>query len=101
MVFSWNLWKFGKKPAYKVFENIDELEIGDNVTVHYRGENFVYEIVEQKIVGDKSIDILEQADASMLTFYTCTPKYTALKRLVYRAKLVDIFDKIHYAEDMK
>ncbi len=101
VVLSGHRWKFGKNPAYKVFENIDELKIGDNVTVHYRGKDFVYKIIEQKIVDDKSIDILEQTNESMLTFYTCTPKYTSFKRLVYRAKLVDIFDKRYYDEDIE
>ena len=41
------------------------------------------------IVNDKNVEILEQTDTPMLTLYTCTPKRTALKRLVYRAQLLD------------
>lgn len=89
VVISGHRWKLGNNPAYKVFEDLDELEIGDYVTLHYQGENFKYKVIEEKIVDDEDVEILEQTDQPILTLYTCTPKRTALRRLVYRAQLVD------------
>jgi sortase A len=91
VALSGHRWKFGSNPAYKVFEDIDKLKIGDNVIIHYQNKNFEYEITEQKIVNDKAVEILEQTESPTLTFYACTPKYTALKRLVFQAKLVKVF----------
>ncbi len=90
VVLSGHRWRFGKDPAFKVFENIDKLKIGDRIIIHYGGKNFEYEVTEQETVNDKAVEILEQTEDPMLTFYACTPKYTALKRLVYRAKLINI-----------
>ncbi len=90
VVLSGHRWRFGKNPAFKVFEDIDKLQIGNRIIVHYGGKNFEYEVTEQKTVDDKAVEILEQTEDPILTFYACTPKYTALKRLVYRAKLINI-----------
>ena len=91
MVISGHRWKFGNNPAYKAFENLDELKNGDKITVHYGNEDFEYEIFEEGIVRDdgKGFDeVMKKTDEQMLTLYTCTPKYTALKRLYYRARII-------------
>ncbi len=42
--------------------------------------------------NDKGVEeILKKTDEPILTLYTCTPKYTSLKRLYYRAKLIKIY----------
>ena len=93
MVISGHRWKFGDNPAYKVFENLDKLKNGDKIEVHYGTKVFEYEVYEQGTVrpnkkGGK--EILKKTDDKILTLYTCTPKYTALNRLYYRAKLVSV-----------
>jgi LPXTG-site transpeptidase (sortase) family protein len=92
MVISGHRWKFGDNPSYKVFEDLDKLEEGDKVKVHYGGKVFEYEItgrggvVSPNRKGGKKI--LRKYNQSMLTLYTCTPKRTSLRRLYYRAKFV-------------
>jgi len=92
MVLSGHRWKFGDNPAYRVFEDLDKLKNGDKIVVHYGTKVFEYEVYEQGTVrpnkkGGK--EILKKTDDKILTLYTCTPKYTAFKRLYYRAKLVE------------
>ncbi len=90
VVLSGHRWKFGKNPAYTVFEDLDKLETGDRVTVHYRSEKYIYEVYERDTVGGDDVDVLDQeVNEPILTLYTCTPKYTALKRLVVRARLIE------------
>ncbi len=90
VVLSGHRWKFGKNPFYTVFENIDALQNGDKVTVHYQDQDYIYEIYKSEVVPEDKTEILTQeVDEPRLTFYTCTPKYTAWKRLVYYAKLVN------------
>jgi sortase A len=91
MVISGHRWKFGDNPAYKVFEDLDKLKDGDKVSVHYGGRIFEYEIFEDGTVSDNEDgfdEVMKKTDDKMLTLYTCTPKYTALKRLYYRAKFI-------------
>ena len=89
MVLSGHRWLYGDKPSYKVFEDLDKLNIGDKVKVHYEGKDYTYKITERKVVKDDDVSILDQTDDRTLTLYTCTPKYTALKRLVYIAKATE------------
>ncbi len=89
VVLSGHRWKFGKNPAYTVFEDLDTVENGDHITVHYSGDTYVYEVYDRETVDDSAIEILSQdVSEPILTLYTCTPKYTALKRLVVRARLI-------------
>jgi sortase A len=92
MVISGHRWKFGSNPAYKVFEDLNKFENGDMVKVHYGNKVFEYEIYENGTVkqNEEGVEeILKRVDKSILTLYTCTPKRTALKRLYYRARLVE------------
>lgn len=89
VVLSGHRWKFGDNPYFKVFEDLDQLHNGDHVTVHYNNRDFVYEVYESMIVDDDAIEIFEPTSEPTLTLYTCTPKYTAFKRLVFRARLIE------------
>jgi len=91
LVISGHRWKFGNNPARTAFIDLDKLKKGDKVKVHYGQHIFEYEIVESGVVkpNDKGVkEILKKTDEPILTLYTCTPKYTSLKRLYYRAKLI-------------
>ena len=88
VVISGHRWKFGDNPAYKVFEDLDKLKEGDKISVHYKEKKFVYEVMESRKVDSKEVSILEQTEVPQLTIYTCTPKFTAFKRLVFVAKLI-------------
>ena len=87
VVISGHRWKLGNNPAYKVFEDLDKLDNGDEISLFYMGKEYVYKVREQKVVKDSEVSILKQTKKPQLTIYTCTPKYTSFKRLVYIADL--------------
>jgi LPXTG-site transpeptidase (sortase) family protein len=92
LVISGHRWKFGGNPAYKIFEDLDKLKNGDRVIVHYGGREFKYEVFESGVVKDDKKgfnEVMQKTDKKWLTLYTCTPKYTSLKRLYYRARIVE------------
>jgi len=62
--------------------------VGEKIFIYYEGGKFTYEVIEQKIVLPSDIEILEQTKEPILTIYTCTPRFTAKKRLVFVAKLI-------------
>ncbi len=91
MVISGHRWKFGNKPSYKIFEDLDKLKNGDKIQVHYGNKVFEYQVYEKGVVSPNEKggrEILKKTTEPILTLYTCTPKHTALRRLYYRAKLV-------------
>ena len=90
VVLSGHRWLFGNNPAYKVFYDIDKLKTGDKVSLFYNGKEYIYKIRSHKTVKDTDVSILKKTDKSQLTFYSCTPKFTAFRRLVYVADLVEV-----------
>lgn len=91
MVISGHRWKFGNKPSYKIFENLNKLKNGDKIQIHYGNKIFEYEVYEKGVVSPNEKggrEILKKTTNPILTLYTCTPKHTALRRLYYRAKLI-------------
>ncbi len=91
MVISGHRWKFGNKPSYKAFENLNKLKNGDRIQVHYGNKVFEYQVYEKGVVSPNEKggkEILKKTSEPILTLYTCTPKHTALRRLYYRAKLI-------------
>lgn len=81
-------WYPGDNPYYHIFNDLDKLQQGDQVFLFYNGSKFTYEIIESKIIDADNIEILKQTKEPQLTLYTCTPRYTSEKRLVYIAKLI-------------
>lgn len=78
-----------KNPARKVFLDLDKLKIGDEVKVHFKGEDFIYKIIEEKIVENTELDILNDTEEPKVTIYACTPAYVeTTKRLVFIGELV-------------
>ncbi len=90
MVLSAHRWYPGDNPYSTIFADLNLLQTGDKIEVLYQGSRYHYEVTEQKIVPSTDISILEPTAEPMLTLYTCTPKYTSLERLVYRARLVEV-----------
>jgi sortase A len=90
VVLSGHQWFPGSRPAHKVFENLDKLEVGQEVEIKYGAELYRYKVRESKIVEPTDVSILEHTDSPQLTLYTCFPRYTTEKRLVYVADLVEV-----------
>lgn len=90
MVLSGHRWYPGDNPYSTIFADLNLLQTGDKIVVLYQGSRYHYEVTEQKVVAATDISILEPTAEPMITLYTCTPKYTSLERLVYRARLVEV-----------
>lgn len=88
VVLAGHRWYPGTNPYYRIFYDLDKLKVGEKIFIYYEGGKFTYEIIEQKIVLPSDIEILKQTKEPILTLYTCTPRFTAKKRLVFVAKLI-------------
>jgi sortase A len=73
-----------------LFYLIDKLVLGDEITLFYRGEKFVYQVKEKKKVAPEDLSALigsGEGDET-LTLMTCWPAGTTLKRLVVIASRI-------------
>jgi sortase A len=82
------------------FHRLDELAPGDLVTVETLQGTFTYEVLPQavdpatppqghRIVTPEQFEILDDKGDNRLTLMACHPKYSAAKRIVVEAKLVN------------
>lgn len=71
------------------FYHLDKIKVGDKFAVWWEGEEYVYEVFEQKVVPATAIEIEGPTAEPIVTLYTCTPVWTAVDRLVVIARLVD------------
>lgn len=68
---------------------LEELVVGDKVTLYWKGKKYVYQAYDIKVVNPKETWVLQQSGneyPSIMTLMTCTPVGTSLKRLVIRFK---------------
>jgi sortase A len=70
----------------KFFHRLDEMEIGDQVSLDTHFGHFTYQIVEIKVVEPTDLSVLEQTDRSLLTLITCEPLYSNNYRLIVIAE---------------
>ena len=68
--------------------NLDKVKTGDEIVVEWKGVRYDYRVREVKIVQPDDISILNATRESVLTVFTCTPKFTSKLRLVVIADLV-------------
>ena len=54
------------------FYNIDKLVVGDEITIDYEGERYVYQISKIFAVKPDAIEIENRTDQPQLTLYSCT-----------------------------
>jgi len=73
-----------------VFENLRELEVGDEVQITYQSKKYIYKIFKKETVGASDMTLMGPAENWQLTFYTCDPPKTDWRRLVFQAELVKI-----------
>lgn len=67
------------------FYHLDKAEVGDKFTLFWEQVEYTYEVKEVFEVTPDQVEIEEQTEEEMLTLYTCTPIFSAAKRLVVRA----------------
>lgn len=73
-----------------LFDDIDELEDGDQIIVSVLGEDLYYEVDQQVTVLPNETDTLRKVSGhDYLTLITCTPTGVNTHRLLVRAERVD------------
>lgn len=81
-----------KKGKFKtVFATLPKIEEGAKIYItDAEGKQFVYQVVEKKIVGPNDVEVLSQGDrqSRKLTLQTSWPLGTALKRYVVIAEMM-------------
>lgn len=79
-------WSTGK---YKnIFALLDKLVAGDEITIPYKTQKYVYKVREQKVVKPSDVAVLSRTPNSQLTLITCYPVGSTRNRLVVIADLV-------------
>lgn len=74
------------------FNRVDELEKGDIIYLESKkGGLFTYIVKEQEIVEPTDVWILEGSEKKELLLTACHPKFSAAKRLVVIAELINIY----------
>lgn len=89
-----NIFIFGHSSFYltdpgkykEIFKNLDKLENGDELIVHWQNKEYKYKVTDKKIVGPNEIQYLDQTPFEQLTIMTCYPPGTIEKRLIIIAK---------------
>jgi sortase A len=74
----------------RFFNRLDELEVGDKITITTTDELFNYTVYKTTLVKVKDTSVLESdGGESILTLYTCDPLYSVNppNRLIVQAKL--------------
>jgi sortase A len=71
------------------FNEIDELEKGDRVTVEMPYGRFTYRVEGSKIVPPTAVEVVRRVRYDRLVLSACHPKYSAEKRIVVFARMVD------------
>lgn len=63
------------------FYALKDLEVGDQITVHFKGKTYLYNVSEKKIIDPQNLDVIRQTN-SKLVLTTCYPPGTDWQRLV-------------------
>ena len=71
------------------FWSLDELRPGDEILVTTRQGRFRYEVESSTVVKPSQTEVLLPTEHAQLTLTTCEPRYSARRRLIVKAKLVD------------
>lgn len=69
--------------------HLDKVDIGDNFQVIWDGEIYNYEVFNIFEVTPDQVEIEENTAKNIVTLYTCSPLYSASKRLVVRGELTN------------
>ena len=67
----------------KLFNRLNEIEIGDEVEIGFEGVSFIYEVYHKKIIAPDDLSVLNRNEKDrVLTLITCHPIRIANKRMV-------------------
>lgn len=84
----------GHRTTYtKPFRYLNKLKKGDEINIKCNGISFIYEVEKVFVTGEYNWSITKSRGYSTLTLTTCHPLGSRTKRLVARAKLVNIIEE--------
>lgn len=70
-----------------VFYNLDKMQTGDKISVYWKKIEYIYTVIQTKVVPATEISVEAPTANAQLTLYTCTPLWSAKDRLVVIAVL--------------
>lgn len=79
-----------QSPYNTVFALLNKLEEKDQIALVYENKKYLYEVAEVFTVKPKDVWVIKPTNEPILTLMTCYPVGTNLKRLIVRAKQVDV-----------
>ncbi len=80
-------------PSFKLFTDLDKLEVGDRFTITVLNKKITYEIDKITIVKPNEIDELKiDANKDYVTLLTCTPYGINSHRLLVRGSRIEVDD---------
>ena len=72
----------------RFFNRLDELKIGDTISIITRDGEYKYTVYDKTVVLPSDVSVLKGSkDENVLTLITCTPIYVATHRLIVKARL--------------
>ncbi len=74
----------------KTFYHLDKVRVGETLTVYWSGQAYRYVVESVLVTLPNAVEIEQHTDAALLTIYTCTPLFTVDKRLVVRARPIEL-----------
>ncbi|HEY8423104.1 MAG TPA: sortase [Thermoclostridium sp.] len=70
------------------FNRLDELDVGDEITIKTKDKDYIYTVYEKLVVKPDDVSVIKGGkDDYILTLITCTPIYIATHRLIIHARL--------------
>lgn len=81
-------------PSMKVFDNLDQLEVGDYFIITVLGEDHAYRVTSTEVVlPDETESLVIQQGKDLVTLVTCTPYGVNTHRLLVHAERCDVPDE--------
>ncbi|MBM6676272.1 class C sortase [Olsenella uli] len=81
-------------PSAKIFDNLDQLEVGDYFIITVLGEDHAYRVTSTEVVlPDETDSLVIQPGKDLCTLVTCTPYGINTHRLLVHAERCDVPDE--------
>lgn len=81
-------------PSMKVFDDLDQLEVGDYFVITVLGEDLAYEVTSiETVLPDETDSLAIQEGEDLVTLVTCTPYGVNTHRLLVHAERCELPDE--------
>lgn len=78
-------------PSMKIFDNLDQLEVGDYFVISVLGEDHAYEVTSVEVVlPDETDSLVIEQGRDLCTLVTCTPYGVNTHRLLVHAERCEV-----------